>query len=675
MSQRPTSRFARLLCVVGASPLLWAAEGGAVSIDAAAETVAIALPAGAQGSLLVEIDGYDVTAVVRIDAGTLTLPARGLALAPGEHRLRVLAARDNGDIDTLLERTLEVAGPVAAGGYQTWDVLLGSGWRVTQHPDEDFAGVERGEHRATLQWSGERDGAAWALRGNASALYDSVTLNAPGGNVWQSPGYLLQAERRIGAGSVGLALGDDAIPLGNLLFSAYSRRGLRVDANALHDRVRLQAFTLNSEPETRLDADVVPASDTGSVQGGYAVVAPIAAHPEWLRVTSGYVSGDTTLGGVATSALDPITRYGGHAWNTALDSWAFGAALWLHAEIAQSDFDADGIQAGAPARGDDARQFSAQLSSGGALRLPGFDSWSLGYERQSVGPHFFSLGNLMLPGDLALEHGYLRAGTHGLLLSVDDTRMESDVDDDPARPRRLGKTRVLTASFTPESIDPSAGPWRVIGVPTLSAEWQDVDWRQREADAPLAGFDLDSRQRTRTLGLDLAHERVSLSLRHAESRYDDRSHALLVDDFEIYTPSPDTRETTWSAQLAWTAGDRLVLAPQVQSTTLRDLASHARSRNTLWGLQAQATLVPDRWWLQANYSETRDRPAPVDPFTPPTSFDSGGGVASLIYRAHRAAARTPDVDLQLSGQYGRVFEHDTWQVMLGFSLHWQKETP
>ena len=50
--------------------------------------------------------------------------------------------------------------------------------------------------------------------------------------------------------------------------------------------------------------------------------ATAAAHPEWLRVTSGYVSGDTTLGGVAISSEDIVTRYGGDAWNLALDSWS-----------------------------------------------------------------------------------------------------------------------------------------------------------------------------------------------------------------------------------------------------------------------------------------------------------------------------------------------------------------
>jgi len=108
MRARPIPRFAVFLWLAGAAPLTSASGGTAPAIGADAEMLAIELPADAAGTLLVEIDGYDVTAVVHIDAGVLNVPTRGLALAPGEHALRVLVSRDNGDIDTLLERTLAV---------------------------------------------------------------------------------------------------------------------------------------------------------------------------------------------------------------------------------------------------------------------------------------------------------------------------------------------------------------------------------------------------------------------------------------------------------------------------------------------------------------------------------------------------------------------------------------
>ena len=648
----------------------------AIAVDAESATISLPLaqqPADA-APLIVEIDGYDVTAVVHIEGNVLTVPARGLALEAGEHPLRVLVSRANGDIDTLYETTLRVAGSRESTGTQTWDVLLGSAWRVAEHTGEDFAGASRSQQRATLQWNAEHDSERWNASGAASALYDSVTTNSPDGRVWQAPGYLLQAGRKFSGGSAALALGDDSIALGNLLFGSYSRRGLSFSVNALDERVSFQAFTLNSEAETRLDADLVPTADTGSVQGGYAVAAPIPNHPEWLRITTGYVSGDTTLGGVATSSIDPVTRYGGQAWNTALDSWAFGSALWMHAELARSRFDSDGLSQGAGSASDDATHVAAQLSAGGAITLPGIDQWVFGFERQVIGPRFYSLGNLMVPGDLALERVYLRAGTHGFDFSADDTRHRTDVDDDPLRPRRLGSTRAFTLSYTPPTADPSAGIWRLLGIPTVSAESQDVAWRQRADDAPLVGFDLDSRNRTRTLGLDLTRERTSISLRRSEIRFDDRSQALIVDDFEIYTPQAGTRERTFTLQFTWMASERFTLSPQLQSTTLRERGSDARSRNTLWALQAQAELKPERLWLQANYSESRDRPAPFDPLVPVDAMASGGGSASLVYRALAAGGYQPDVDLQLSGQYGDAFGQNTWQVMLGFTVNWNKES-
>jgi hypothetical protein len=388
----------------------------ATTLDVAADTesVSVTLPPTAEAALIVEIDGYDVTAVVRIEFGILIVPTRGLALAPGEHRLRVLVSQPGGDIDTILDQVLEVAGSSAASQSQSLNVLLGSQWRVAEHPDEDFAGTNRAEHRATLHWNAERESSEWALRGAVDALYDSVTVNSPGGSVWQAPDYLLQAERRFETGSVGVGLGDDPIALGNLLFSGFSRRGLRVDLHALDERVQMQAFTLNSEPVTAFDAEVIPHQSAGGVQGGFAAIAPLPAHPEWLRITSGYVSGETTLGGVGIASADASTQYGGQAWNTALDSWGFGSALWLHAEYARSRFDSDGLNTGDGELDDDASHFAAQLSSNARLSIPGIEQWTLGAEHQQVGPRFYSLGNFMLPGDLALDHNYLRLGTHGL---------------------------------------------------------------------------------------------------------------------------------------------------------------------------------------------------------------------------------------------------------------------
>jgi len=257
------------------------AEGATLAIAADAQGVVVPLPAGNDAaSLIVELDDYDVTAVVKIADGTLTLSARGLALEPGEHHLRVLVMRPNGDIDTLMELLLDVARSAETTHTQSLNVLLGSSARIAEGPDEDFAGLGRDAYRGVLQWSAERDSANWALRGNVDALYDSVTTNAPDGNVWQAPGYLLQAERRFESGSVSLGLGDDPIALGNLLFSGYIRRGLRLDLDAFDQRARVQAFTLNSEPVTSFDADLVPTGDSGSVRGGYAVLEPVFAHPE-----------------------------------------------------------------------------------------------------------------------------------------------------------------------------------------------------------------------------------------------------------------------------------------------------------------------------------------------------------------------------------------------------------
>ncbi|HEU4529928.1 MAG TPA: hypothetical protein VFR59_02035 [Steroidobacteraceae bacterium] len=650
----------------GAGPV----RADTIPLPAGRDEVLVPLPDGAgAGEIIVELDGYDVTALVERTDGGLLLPARGLDLEPGAHELRLLATNASGDIDTLAEHVLDVR-IVERTSRARSNLLLGSIYRIDEDPAEDFAGVRKDDQRALLEVDAEVAQAQWALRAAGGAIYDSARETSPENALWSSPAYELQAERTFDQGAASVTLGDDRLPFANLLFNDFARRGLRADASALGNLLRAQAFTLYSDPRTRLE-DVLPSGEEERAMGGYATISPLARHPQWLQLTGGYVDGQGTLGGATISTVDPDTLYGGDAWNAALDSWTFGNALWMHVEYASSRFDSDGIGQGAGERDDDARQFAMQLASGGAISLPGLDEWALGWQHQVVGANFFSIGNLLQPGDLSLNQGYLRLGLFGLSVGAEVVSQHSDVDDDPLRPRHDSKRRALLASYTPLHIDPQAGIWRVLGTPTLSAEFEQVDFEQPDSDALVAGFDLDSELRTSAFGIDFAGATLSFGVRYSDIRFDDRSQAIVVDDFPVYEPQADTHERTIGVQLAWTPNPRFMLAPQVQRSRLTTDGVSGTSYNDLWGLQCQAELVSDRLWLQASYSETSDEPRPIDPLAPVEEFTGGGGAANLVYRMYVGRSAWPSIDWQLGGHYASTDLQDSWQVHLGFELSWR----
>ncbi len=655
------------------------ADADTIALDANAQSVTIPLPPAhggdVQQSLIVELDGYDVTALIeRTDTG-LNLPTRGLDLAAGSHALRILAAGESGDIDTLVEHVLDVR-MNARSWHGRSNVLLGSLHRIDEDPAEDFAGVRGDDQRALLELDAQSADARWALRAAGGAIYDSARETSPEAALWQSPAYALQAERTFGDGAASVTLGDTRVQFGNLLFNDFARRGLRADARAFADLVQAQVFTLYSDPRTRLDEDVLPSHADERAIGGYTTISPLPRHPEWLQITGGYVDGDGTLGGATIVTFDQATPdantiYGGRAWNAALDSWTLGNSLWMHAEYARSRFDSDGIGQGDGAQADDARQFAIQVGSGGSLAIPGLEEWALGWQHQIVGTNYFSIGNLLLPGDLSLNQGYLRLGLRGVQLGAEIVSQRSDVEDDPLRPRHDSTRRALLASYTPLHIDPEAGLWRLLGTPTVSAEFELVELEQPDDDAVLAGFDLDSRLRTGSVGLDFSGSTLSFGVRYSDVRFDDRSQALVVDEFTIYEPQADTRERTTSVQLAWNPGPRFMLAPQFQRSRITTAGASGASYNDLWGLQCQAELVRETLWLQASYSETSDEPRPIDPLAPVEEFSGGGGAANLVYRMRAARGAWPAIDWQLGGQYARTDLQDTWQVHLGFEVSWR----
>lgn len=667
--------------VLGAGALAPVARAETVRVLATDASVVVALPANAPApgnTLQIELDGYDVTAVSTVADGNLTIPLPGLALTPGEHYLLVLAAGADGDVDTLAEHTLDVyqrAGRREAS--QQWNLLLSNNYRFAQHPDAAFDGTSRSAGNGALQWAGKFDGGTWIASGGLDLLYDSASPSMPGQKRMQMPAIELRVGRRIGSGSVGLAFGDGAVNPGSLIFSGFDRRGLRLEASALDQRFTAQAFTLHPDPVTNFDADVPPFDSSSNVVGAQTVLAPFSLHPGALTLSAGWLDGDSTLGGVGIVtpqlAGDAPLTYGGNAWTLALDSFAFERALWMHGEYAASRFDSDGQGAGVAARDDHARRFVAQLSSGGALTLPAFEQWTLGFEWQQVGAHFFSLGNLLLPGDLDLQQGYASLATHGVSLDGALLRQHTDVAGGALTPRIDSNQQNFTAAYTPPSIDPAASPWRWLGVPSLSLGYEATSNEQDAVDLLLAGYDLDNRQRTISAGLSFAHQHFSFGLNADRVQRRDLSQALIVDDFVLYEPGPDSRETLFGVNVAWLPNERFTISPQWQRSRVRETPDGSRTDNDLWSLQLQASLIREVLSLQLGWSDTQDRQRLFELPQQAQRLSSNTGNLDLAYRMRTPDAIWPGVNFNLRAAYGRSLGEQQWQAMLSFELNWKQE--
>jgi len=644
-------------------------------------TVSIPLPPGAGqgGSLLLELDGYDISAVSRIADDRVEIPLESLALEPGQHHLLILAARDNGDIDTVAEHTLDVfAREGVRASSLGWNLLLSNDYRFAEYPDEAYDGQARSHQNGAVQWAAETDRGTWMAGGTLDLLYDSAREANPDGERWQMPAIDLRVAKRFANGHVALGFGDRQAEDGNLVASAFYRRGLRLEAHALEDRLTAETFTLHSDPVTSLDADVPPFDDDSSSVGAQVTLAPLTRNARALRLFATWLDGDSTLGGtgvfVADEPGDPPLAVGGESWTVGLDSFLLDEALWLHGEYASSRFDADGIGFGNPAGDDDAHRLVLQLASGGAVRIGWLDQWSLGLERQLVGAQFYSIGNLLLPNDLDLNQAYGSALWRGFELQAQWLDQHTDVDDAALTPRIDSEQGRFGLSFTPQVADPGSGAWKWFGVPTFRVGHETTDNVQAAEDAALVGYDLDNTQRSLSLGVDAAYPLFSVGLSYERIDRDDRSQALIVDDFVIYEPVPDSEETVFGISFSWQPHERWMLSPQWQRSRLRQESGDDIDSET-WSVQISAEILPEKLSAQIGWTQASDEQRFFELPQDAQRQSSSNGNFDLAYRMRV-------VSFHLRGLYGRnelrsaLFDESgsEWQASFTVQLNWGNGT-
>ncbi|HEU4781419.1 MAG TPA: hypothetical protein VFS58_16175, partial [Steroidobacteraceae bacterium] len=180
------------------------ADAAVIPVMASDEALQVPLPTEnlAPGTTLqFELDGYDIAAVVQVAGDVVSIPVGSLGLTTGEHTLRIIAAQDNGDLDTLAEHTLDVyQRPGVRAAAHQWNVLLGSQYRIAQDPDEAFEGADRASNTALAEWQGDFDSGTWIAGGTLQALYDSNRTLGSEESLWQLPALNLRAGRRFESG-------------------------------------------------------------------------------------------------------------------------------------------------------------------------------------------------------------------------------------------------------------------------------------------------------------------------------------------------------------------------------------------------------------------------------------------------------------------------------------------
>jgi hypothetical protein len=161
-----------------------------------------------------------------------------------------------------------------------------------------------------------------------------------------------------------------------------------------------------------------------------------------------------------------------------------------------------------------------------------------------------------------------------------------------------------------------------------------------------------------------------VGLSYERIRRDDRSRALIVDDFVIYEPVPDSEETVYGVNLTWQPHERFVVSPQWQRSHVRQESGDAND-NEMWSLQLTADLIPEKLSAQLGWTEASDQQNFFELPQDVQRQNSSNGNFDLAYRMSIFS-------LHLRGLYGRneirsaLFEDsgNEWQGSLTVELNW-----
>lgn len=680
---RMNTRYARLGCRAGLYIVfgllikhshVLAAESTAVVDD---RLISIPLPESAlapdKPSIAAELDGYDISAFSSLNGNMLEIRLK-TPLARGKHSLNVSLFLADGEIESVAYQDFYVGAAEESAGKLQLNTTFSSNYLIDHDQRHDYSSLNKHTDNGAVELNGEQRWGAFTLAADAKAIYDSSSLNNPDHENWALPEYHMVStyQRNDMAGSLGV--GNINIEQESLLFSSFQRRGVAAELTGRDSKYQLKAFGVQSGASSRIDRELVTSSD--STKQNVGMTAGIYLPDQRLRLSTGYISGETRLGNAGSSDSAETPIYGGDSWNLAIDSVWLKNSLWMHLEYAQSVFDSDGLDIGMSEERDSASQAVLRLSSDGDLGGGWFDTWSGTLQYKSVGKDFYSLGNLYLPGDSKLTRAFFQSASGAIGIETELAREQSNIDNDAYLPTQMHDQAGITINYNPMNLNPDDVLWRILGSPSVTARYYRSHHHQPDDDALLAGYDLDNWVNESDLNLNFSHPHWSWGLHYNLFDQDDISRAVAEGDYLIYQPPSDQHNTLVALQLGFMPSEwaSINLLLQWNKRHEPDFDNTYRSRNL--GFDAAVQLVPETLSLQVNYNYSGDHSKLSDVLAPEDDFLNHTASTQLLWHAIKASGVNPAIDFYFRGSYGKqdnrtfAIVDEQWNANFGLNIKW-----
>lgn len=612
----------------------WAPElqSPAAEFFAADEALIIRIPAeaGAEiGELAVELDGFDVTALLRTDGGLLILDPPQ-ALASGEHSLRLVQYRADGSI---LERgawTFEVRDTAA---LRETSAAANAGVDLTyRFIDNDLADPPP---RPGAQGAGDAtariaDG-PWSLDATANYFLNSQEDQTVDGRHLDVGEYLFTGRYDAAPTELDVRLGHHDLGADNLIMADFYRRGISIGLSQPDESLSVTAFALRSEPTLGIDNFTGVGDSDNRVQGVTVAARPIAALSENVQVTGTFYQGETRAIGAANGIAGEESE--GTGGSLALDTFWLDRRLRLRGEAAFSrfDFDDDGDL---PADNDLAYSFLGSYALIPGREADGkYVNWDIGVEHKQVGTFFASIANPFIVADRRTTSAFTNL-TWGEVSAQAQAGFEtSNVEALNALPTDRTLFATLGTTYTPAVTPDEDGDYGWLGQPTFGLSVTFTDGKQIDLPAGFLGTGGDYLAISTTLSAASYYGNWGWNLSQTVSSFEDRSGT-----------SGDTMNYLTDLGLQFQPDAGLSINPYAQFSVFRDDGTNQDLDSFNLGIDIAADLIPDKVSATLNGSMN---PTGGMGDTPDSYFVGG----EVLWNAIPADVNQPGVALALTGSY------------------------
>ncbi len=639
-----------------------------ISGDVSDETISL---------LALELDGIDVSEIVELeetDTGYLISVTPPQPLNQGSHELRLVEYTNDGEI---LERGAWAFGVSGIDtGTLSSNISLQGGYRLDDNLHENNAFAVSDEEDGTgispdkfgvsgsVQTSATANPGAWSLQGDADLIVQSEREGIDGDDDEsldkdiELGEYLFSGERP----GLSALIGHHAVSHQGLLMQDFHRRGVSFNKSNLGGHVSASGFAFRSEPIVGWRQGLGVGDEENRVLGGVLSLNPLGNGNKALNVTTMYLRGEgaeSTGSGVAGD--ESVSSGDGIA--LIAESHLIDERFKIRGETAVTDYDFDA----------DALEFDSEEDGAHSL-LTSFTpwrtdndsettgAWEVGAEVQQVEQFFHSLANPTLPSDRTLTRLYSSYNLGGLSLQAQIANEEDNVANDLALPILQNDITELAVSYSPEiQYDDSDNPklnW--YGHPSfyLSAQSSDISHKRLSLDA--SDFRIDQSSSNYQAEVAFQYITWSWNLGYGWGDEQDNAGELLDQKNELLS---------WSAN--WTLHERFDFATFAQINDLEEDIDLS-SRSKLWGLSAQATLIPEKLSIGIDYSLNQESASDDS-----TDIETQTFGANIDWQLVPPRNNRSGFTLSLRGEQQQVVDRlfpendeDPFQVLLELQMNW-----